>query len=184
MGQAFRKLLDSILGNTELKVLMLGLDNAGKTTILYKLLTGNVVKTIPTIGFNVEEVQYKKVKFVVWDAGGRERISSLWRHYFDNLDALIFAVDSTDRERIGTAKAEFQINVNFPLLVNCAILVLANKQDQKGAMTPREVSEELGLLELKDRKWHIQGTCAIKGDGLCEGLDWLACITKEMKNSQ
>ncbi|CAM8980570.1 unnamed protein product [Rhodiola kirilowii] len=182
MGQVFRKLFDSVFGNAEMRVVMLGLDAAGKTTILYKLQIGEVLSTVPTIGFNVEKVQYKNVMFTVWDVGGQEKLRPLWRHYFNNTDGLIYVVDSLDRERIGKAKAEFQTIINDPFMLNSVILVFANKQDMRGAMTPREVCEGLGLLELKNRKWHIQGTCALKGDGLYEGLDWLASTLKEMKN--
>uniref|UniRef100_A0A7N0V921 ADP-ribosylation factor n=1 Tax=Kalanchoe fedtschenkoi TaxID=63787 RepID=A0A7N0V921_KALFE len=182
MGQAFRKLFDSVFGNAEMRVVMLGLDAAGKTTILYKLQIGEVLSTVPTIGFNMEKVQYKNVVFIVWDVGGQEKLRPLWRHYFNNTDGLIYVVDSLDRERIGKAKAEFQTIINDPFMLNSVILVFANKQDMKGAMTPREVCEGLGLLELKNRKWHIQGTCALKGDGLYEGLDWLASTLKETKN--
>uniref|UniRef100_A0A7N0U6D8 ADP-ribosylation factor n=1 Tax=Kalanchoe fedtschenkoi TaxID=63787 RepID=A0A7N0U6D8_KALFE len=182
MGQVFRKLFDSVFGNAEMRVVMLGLDAAGKTTILYRLQIGEVLSTVPTIGFNVEKVQYKNVMFTVWDVGGQEKLRPLWRHYFNNTDGLIYVVDSLDRERIGKAKAEFQTIINDPFMLNSVILVFANKQDMKGAMTPREVCEGLGLLELKNRKWQIQGTCALKGDGLYEGLDWLASTLKEKKN--
>ncbi|KAJ6858668.1 hypothetical protein NC652_041074 [Populus alba x Populus x berolinensis] len=204
MGQAFRKLFDTFFGNTEMRVVMLGLDAAGKTTILYKLHIGEVLSTVPTIGFNVEKVQYKNVVFTVWDVGGQEKLRPLWRHYFNNTDGLIYVVDSLDRERIGRAKAEFQTIVKDPFMLNSIILVFANKQDmaltshvlaeeflalrfwtleicKKGAMTPMEVCEGLGLFELKNRKWHIQGTCALRGDGLYEGLDWLSGTFKEMR---
>ncbi|XP_039039389.1 ADP-ribosylation factor-like isoform X1 [Hibiscus syriacus] len=162
-------------------VVMLGLDAAGKTTILYKLHIGEVLSTVPTIGFNVEKVQYKNVMFTVWDVRGQEKLRSLWRHYFNNTDGLIYVVDSLDRERIGKAKLEFQTIINDRFMLNSVILVFANKQDMKGAMTPMEVCEGLGLFDLKNRKWHIQGTCALRGDGLYEGLDWLAGTLKEMK---
>ena len=77
-----------------------GLDAAGKTTILYKLKLGEIVTTIPTIGFNVETVEYKNISFTVWDVGGQDKIRPLWRHYFQNTQGLIFVVDSNDRERI------------------------------------------------------------------------------------
>ncbi|KAL5167915.1 Protein EXPORTIN 1A [Glycine soja] len=162
-------------------VVMLGLDAAGKTTILYKLHIGEVLSTVPTIGFNVEKVQYKNVIFTVWDVGGQEKLRPLWRHYFNNTDGLIYVVDSLDRERIGKAKQEFQTIINDPFMLNSVILVFANKQDLRGAMTPMEVCEGLGLFDLKNRKWHIHGTCALKGDGLYEGLDWLASTLKERK---
>ncbi|KAE8664116.1 ADP-ribosylation factor [Hibiscus syriacus] len=160
---------------------MLGLDAAGKTTILYKLHIGEVLSTVPTIGFNVEKVQYKNVMFTVWDVGGQEKLRPLWRLYFNNTDGLIYVVDSLDRERIGKAKHEFQTIINDPFMLNSVILVFANKQDMKGAMSPMEVCEGLGLFDLKNRKWHIQGTCAHRGDGLYEGLDWLAGTLKKMR---
>ncbi|AQK54529.1 ADP-ribosylation factor [Zea mays] len=175
MGQAFRKLFDAFLGTSEMRVVMLGLDAAGKTTILYKLQIGEVLSTVPTIGFNVEKVQYKNVMFTVWDVGGQEKLRPLWRHYFNNTDGLIYVVDSLDRERIGKAKAEFQAIINDPFMLNSVIL--------KGAMTPMEVCEGLGLYDLKNRTWHIQGSCALKGDGLYEGLDWMASTLKELQAS-
>jgi Arf/Sar family protein len=181
MGQTFRKLFDTFFGNQEMRVVMLGLDAAGKTTILYKLHIGEVLSTVPTIGFNVEKVQYKNVMFTVWDVGGQEKLRPLWRHYFNNTDGLIYVVDSLDRERIGKAKQEFQEIIKDPFMLNSIILVFANKQDMRGAMSPREVCEGLGLLDLKNRKWHIQGTCALQGDGLYEGLDWLSSTLKEVK---
>lgn len=181
MGQIFRKLFDSFFGSREMKVVMLGLDAAGKTTILYKLHIGEVLSTVPTIGFNVEKVQYKNVQFTVWDVGGQEKLRPLWKHYFSTTDGLIYVVDSLDRERIRKAMAEFQAIVNDPLMRNSIILVFANKQDMKGAMTPAEVCEALGLFNLRNRRWHIQGTCATKGEGLYEGLDWLASTLKELQ---
>merc|ERR1711907_45124 len=85
---------------------MVGLDAAGKTTILYKLKLGEVVTTIPTIGFNVETVEYKNISFTVWDVGGQDKIRPLWRHYYQNTQGIIFVVDSNDRERVGEAKDE------------------------------------------------------------------------------
>ncbi|XP_074353925.1 ADP-ribosylation factor-like isoform X3 [Apium graveolens] len=138
MGQAFRKLFDTFFGNTEMRVVMLGLDAAGKTTILYKLHIGEVLSTVPTIDFrysfhfirfNVEKVQYKNVMFTVWDVGGQEKLRPLWRHYFNNTDGLIYVVDSLDRERIDKAKAEFQAIIKDPYMLRSVILVFANKQD-------------------------------------------------------
>lgn len=182
MGAAFRKLFDKMLGNREMRVVMLGLDAAGKTTILYKLHIGEVLSTVPTIGFNVEKVQYKNVQFTVWDVGGQEKLRPLWRHYFNNTDGLIYVVDSLDRDRIGKAAAEFQAIINDPLMRNSAILVFANKQDMKGCLTPAEISEHLGLFQLKARRWHIQSSVAINGTGLYEGLDWLSSTLKAMQS--
>ena len=94
----------------------------------------------------MEKVQYKNVVFTVWDVGGQEKLRPLWRHYFNNTDALIFVVDSLDRERIQRAKDEFNSIINDPFMKNSAILVFANKQDMKGALTAAEIAEGLGLV--------------------------------------
>lgn len=183
MGNSLKKLFDRMWGTRDMRVVMLGLDAAGKTTILYKLHIGEVLSTVPTIGFNVEKVQYKNVLFTVWDVGGQEKLRPLWRHYFNNTDGLIYVVDCADRDRINRAASEFKSIIEDPLMRHSAILVFANKQDLAGALTTAELCDALGLQELKNRKWHVQGSIAIKGEGLYEGLDWLANILKSMQRS-
>ncbi|KAK4467373.1 hypothetical protein MN116_008858 [Schistosoma mekongi] len=163
-----------LLNKLEARILMVGLDAAGKTTILYKLKLGEVVTTIPTIGFNVETVEYKKISFTVWDVGGQDKIRPLWRHYFQNTQGLIFVVDSNDSERIGEAAQELHRMLNEDELRDAVLLVFANKQDLPQALSAAEITEKLGLRSLHNRKWYIQATCATSGSGLCEGLDWLS----------
>ena len=209
---------------------MLGLDAAGKTTILYKLHIGEVLSTVPTIGergcsslsfspsralarlgaffslflglfpsttsstttslslslfpipgFNVEKVQYKNVLFTVWDVGGQEKLRPLWRHYFSNTDGLIYVVDCADRERVQKASQEFRSIVDDPLMRNAALLIFANKQDLPGAISPAALCEAFGLGEMRGRRWHVQGAVATKGEGLYEGLDWLAAALRSMQ---
>ena len=160
---------------------MLGLDAAGKTTILYKLHIGEVLSTVPTLGFNVEKVQYKNVVFTVWDVGGQEKLRPLWRHYFNNTDALIFVVDSLDRDRVDRAAEEFHAIINDFHMRNSAILVFANKQDLPNAMSAAEMTDKLGLNGLRHRQWYIQACCATTGDGLYEGLDWLSATLQKKK---
>lgn len=153
---------------------MVGLDAAGKTTILYKLKLGEIVTTIPTIGFNVETVEYKNICFTVWDVGGQDKIRPLWRHYFQNTQGLIFVVDSNDRERCVEASEELQKMLQEDELREAVLLVFANKQDLPNAMNASELTEKLSLNSLRNRKWYIQATCATQGQGLYEGLDWLS----------
>ena len=155
---------------------MVGLDAAGKTTILYKLKLGEVVTTIPTIGFNVETVEYKKISFTVWDVGGQDKIRPLWRHYYQNTHGLIFVIDSNDRDRIEDAKEELHRMLNEEELRDAVLLVFANKQDLPNAMTVAEITDKLGLQSMRHRQWFVQSTCATTGDGLYEGLDWLSRI--------
>ncbi len=161
--------------------MQVGLDAAGKTTILYKLKLGEIVTTIPTIGFNVETVEYKNISFTVWDVGGQDKIRPLWRHYFQNTQGLIFVVDSNDRERIGEAREELNRMLAEDELRDAVLLILANKQDLPNAMSAAEINEKLGLHQLRNREWYIQATCATNGEGLYEGLDWLSSKLKNAK---
>lgn len=165
--------LSSIFGNKEAKILILGLDCAGKTTILYRLQLDEVVETIPTLSFNVETVEYKNIKFQVWDLGGQSSIRPYWRCYFLTTQALIFVVDSTDVDRLELAKQELHMLLHEEELRNVALLIFANKQDLPNARTPAQLTEALDLTVIRDRPWTIQGTSALKGSGIAEGLDWL-----------
>ncbi|OUC40697.1 ADP-ribosylation factor family protein [Trichinella nativa] len=178
MGNLFASLFKGLFGKKEVRILMVGLDAAGKTTILYKLKLGEIVTTIPTIGFNVETVEYKNISFTVWDVGGQDKIRPLWRHYFQNTQGLIFVVDSNDRERVGEARDELIRMLAEDELRDAVLLVFANKQDLPNAMNAAEVTDKLGLHTLRNRSWYIQATCATSGDGLYEGLDWLSSQLK------
>ena len=124
-ASVFKRLISS---KKDIRILMVGLDAAGKTTILYKLKLGENVTTIPTIGFNVETVEYKNINFTVWDVGGQDKIRPLWRHYYTNTQAVIFVVDCNDRDRIAEAKDELHRMLQEEDLRDADLLVLANKQ--------------------------------------------------------
>lgn len=181
MGNIFANLFKGLFGKKEMRILMVGLDAAGKTTILYKLKLGEIVTTIPTIGFNVETVEYKNISFTVWDVGGQDKIRPLWRHYFQNTQGLIFVVDSNDRERVNEAREELMRMLAEDELRDAVLLVFANKQDLPNAMNAAEITDKLGLHSLRHRNWYIQATCATSGDGLYEGLDWLSNQLRNQK---
>jgi len=174
MGLTISNLFSRLFGKKQMRILMVGLDAAGKTTILYKLKLGEIVTTIPTIGFNVETVEYKNISFTVWDVGGQDKIRPLWRHYFQNTQGLIFVVDSNDRERAVEAREELSKMLQEDELRDAVLLVFANKQDLPNAMSAAEITDKLGLNQLRGRTWYIQSTCATQGNGLYEGLDWLS----------
>uniref|UniRef100_A0A7S4P6Z4 ADP-ribosylation factor n=1 Tax=Paramoeba aestuarina TaxID=180227 RepID=A0A7S4P6Z4_9EUKA len=159
----------------EYRILMIGLDAAGKTTILYKLKLGEIVTTVPTIGMNVETVEYKNINFTVWDVGGRCNLRALWRHYYQDTRAVIFVVDANDRERVGEAAHEMQRMMKEELLQNTVLLVISNKQDLPNVMSKEEIADKMALPSLEcDKRWMIFETCATTGDGLYEALDWLS----------
>jgi len=170
--------LRNLFGSEERRILMLGIDGAGKTTVLYKLKMGEVITTVPTIGFNVETVQYRNIKFTVWDVGGQDRIRKLWRHYYEGTHGLIYVVDSNDRDRIDESAIELEKLLREEELRDSVALILANKQDLPNAVSVSELTERLGLHRLRDRAWNVQACCAISGDGLHEGMEWLANAIK------
>ncbi|CAJ1054370.1 ADP-ribosylation factor 4 [Xyrichtys novacula] len=174
MGLTISSMFSKLFGKKQMRILMVGLDAAGKTTILYKLKLGEIVTTIPTIGFNVETVEYKNICFTVWDVGGQDKIRPLWRHYFQNTQGLIFVVDSNDRERVTESAEELAKMIQEDELKDAVILVFANKQDLPNAMAVSELTDKLGLHSLRSRTWFVQATCATQGTGLYEGLDWLS----------
>ncbi|XP_060636766.2 putative ADP-ribosylation factor-like protein 5C [Anolis sagrei] len=172
MGQLFAKLL-SVFGSREHKVIIIGLDNAGKTTILYQFLMNEVVHTSPTIGSNVEEIVLRKTHFLMWDIGGQETLRSTWNTYYSNTEFVILVIDSTDRERLTMTKEELYKMLAHEDLRNAAVLIFANKQDIKNSMSTSEISKFLTLSSIKDHPWHIQGCCALTGEGLPAGLEWM-----------
>ncbi|CAG5110924.1 Oidioi.mRNA.OKI2018_I69.chr2.g5271.t1.cds [Oikopleura dioica] len=170
------------------KVAMIGLDNAGKTTILYKLKLQETVSSVPTIGFNVETLDIAPgLEMTVWDIGGQDVIRPLWRHYYQNLDGIIWIVDSQDHERFDQSFQEFQNVLNDENLPrgDLPILIFANKQDLPGAAAPEKITRQFGLLNMRRENWHVQGSNAVNGDGLIEGMDIFAKMVKDhVKNSR
>lgn len=165
------------------RVLLLGLDAAGKTTVLYKFLKAReTLNTFPTVGFNVEQVTCQHLPMVIWDFGGQMMIRNLRQQSLENNDAIIFVVDSADRDSFADARAELWTFLEFTLdlMEHPLLLVLANKQDLPNAVRVSQLVKVLGLNKLpKSTQWHIQPTCAQQGTGLPEALGWLAVSIKE-----
>jgi len=153
-------------------ILMLGLDSAGKTTILYKLKLDTIISTIPTVGFNVENVKFKSLNMTIWDVGGQEKIRPLWRHYYNNIDAIIFIIDSNDIGRMDEVKHELQYLTSEKQLKNAVLLILCNKQDLPNALSIDKIGELIEINKIK-QKWFVQETTAIYNKGIMEGLEWL-----------
>eukprot|EP01062_Namystynia_karyoxenos_P024478 TRINITY_DN1954_c0_g1_i1.p2 TRINITY_DN1954_c0_g1~~TRINITY_DN1954_c0_g1_i1.p2 ORF type:complete len:226 (+),score=96.87 TRINITY_DN1954_c0_g1_i1:80-679(+) len=177
MGAAMSlgRMLAARFSKQNVRLLMVGLDAAGKTTILYKLKLNEVVTTLPTIGFNIETVEHRHLRMTVWDIGGQDKLRPLWRFYMRDCDGVIFVVDSNDRDRVGQAREELQRLLATEELRDACLLVLANKQDLPYAMTLPEVTDRLCLRSIaRNRDWYAQGSCAVSGEGLHQGLDWLA----------
>ncbi|XP_055528533.1 ADP-ribosylation factor-like protein 3 [Wyeomyia smithii] len=163
----------------ELRILLLGLDNAGKTTLLKQLASEEVSQVTPTAGFNIKSVVSDGFKLNVWDIGGQSKIRPYWKNYFENTDVLIYVIDSSDRKRLEETGDELAELLLDDKLKNVPLLVFANKQDIAGSLKASEIAECLKLVKLKNRTWQIQGCSALEGTGVKDGMDWVCkCIKK------
>lgn len=169
------------------KILLVGLDGAGKTSILYRLKLSEYLQTVATVGLNVETITHKNLELLVFDVGGQAR--SLWSYYFDNVDAVVFVIDSTDQTRIKTVKEEI-LRISEALKDQKYVMLLYfNKQDREDKMEFTELIEACGVNDLKySVDVLVQKCSALKGDGLVEGIDklsdYLVQETKTSKTSQ
>ncbi|KAF9356019.1 Arf GTPase arf1 [Mortierella sp. NVP85] len=164
------------------KTLMIGIDAAGKTTILYHLLLGERVtsrNTLPTLGFNIETITHNNFTMTIWDIGGGGCMPSFWRRFFHGTVGIILVVDSSDTYRIGEVRDHLWRLLDEDEFRDLPLLVYANKQDLESAMLVVEIRDALNLNALRGREWHIQGASALGGEGLKEGLDWYITQLKE-----
>lgn len=149
------------------QVILMGLDSAGKSTLLARLLTGQIMDTSPTVGFNVGTLTLdKKTSLTLWDVGGQRKMRSNWRYYLEGCKALVFVVDSSDSARMPEAQKALRRVLGDENLRGVPLMVLANKKDLPNSMTIREVSKHLDLPSCRDRAWQIQACSALKGLGL------------------
>jgi ADP-ribosylation factor-like protein 3 len=157
----------------EFRILMLGLDNSGKTTALKQLAGEDVSHITPTQGFNIKSVQHSGFKLNVWDIGGQKHIRPYWKNYYANTDAIVYMVDSADKARVDEAAEELTELMNEEGLAGVPTLVYANKQDLLNAMTAADLMQELELTTYKDRWIHVEACSAKTGEGLEAGMQKL-----------
>ena len=174
MGGSFAK----FDGAQPVHVAMLGLDSAGKSTVLFRMKFDQYLNTVPTVGFNCEKVRgtvgkAKGVCFNIWDVGGQDKVRPLWKSYTRNTDGIVFVIDSVDVDRLEEARLELLRMAKCSENAGVPILIVANKQDLPGSIDAPEVEKALTLHELTGHLYHVQGACAITGDGLDDGLNHL-----------
>ncbi|XP_029923928.1 ADP-ribosylation factor-like 4Ca [Myripristis murdjan] len=189
MGNSF----SNLAAFQSLHIVMLGLDSAGKTTVLYRLKFNEFVNTVPTIGFNTERIRLgggggggasRGISCHFWDVGGQEKLRPLWKPYSRCTDGIVYVVDSVDAERLEEARTELHKITRFSENQGTPLLVIANKQDLPRALDVGEIERQLALAELSpSTPYHVQPACAIIGEGLDEGMDKLyEMIVKRRKS--
>ncbi|KAI1002165.1 hypothetical protein K3495_g6035 [Podosphaera aphanis] len=167
------------LKDKEMRILMLGLDNAGKTTIVKRIMGENINEISPTLGFVITTIEHNGYKLNIWDVGGQKTLRSYWRNYFEKTDALIWVVDATDRLRINDCRQELHNLLQEERLLGASLLVFANKTDVHGCMEEAELYEGLKLHAIKTHQWHIIRCSAVTGSNIKEGLDWVLQEAKD-----
>ncbi|TPP60455.1 ADP-ribosylation factor [Fasciola gigantica] len=174
----FLNILAKIFGifKREVKLLIIGLDNSGKTTILNQLKAkDDCMDFVPTVGFNVERVKRSSLSITCFDMSGHYRYRSLWEKYYSECDGVIFVVDSSDQLRLIVAQDELEQMLSHSSMKNrdIPLLFLSNKMDKTGSLSASQVAQALGLEKIRNKSWNIISSNAISGEGVSEGLDWL-----------
>ncbi|NWR49515.1 ARL14 protein, partial [Regulus satrapa] len=167
-------------------ILMLGLDSAGKSTLLYKFRYKDVFVTMPTIGFNVDMIEAgKDFTLTFWDVGGQKKMRELWSNFLEGTDGLLYVVDSSDKHRLEESRREFELILKNEFIKNVPVVVLANKQDLPGALNAEEITRRFRMKKhCSDRNWYVQPCCAITGQGLAEALQRVATFAKQYSKSK
>ena len=175
MGSEFSRSVRGWQARHERRVLLVGLDGSGKTTVLFRMKDGKEPKTVPTIGYNVETIKVGKYRLSIWDVGGQDKLRPFWRHHYTGVQGIVFLIDSNDSERFSAAAHEVGLLLKEDQLAAAALLVLANKQDLPNAKSVDEIKSALGMTKeaVQERPCHVAPTVASSGDGLPEAMKWL-----------
>ena len=166
--------------NKEIKGLILGLDNAGKTSILNSFKGITTRNLPPNKGFNFQKFNYKNISFILWDLGGQKSIRKFWEDYYQKEnDCIIYVIDSSDQERLEETGKELYNILQQIELSDIPLVIYANKQDLNMALNIEEIIDILGLDNINDRKWTIIACSALTKQGLAAGLDWIIECNEE-----
>ncbi|KIR97169.1 ADP-ribosylation factor-like 2 [Cryptococcus deuterogattii 2001/935-1] len=157
----------------EMRVLFLGLDNAGKTTILKKLNNESTSDISPTLGFNIKSLIRDGYTLNIWDVGGQRTLRPYWTNYFESTDAVVWVVDSSDRMRMNDCRDELKELLHEERLAGATLLVFANKQDLAGSMPLEEIRDTLELQSIISHRWIVYPCSAFTGENLNDGMNWL-----------
>ncbi|GAB1607468.1 ADP-ribosylation factor 1-like [Argonauta hians] len=164
------------------RVLMLGLNASGKSKMLYRLKLDEDINTMATIGFNVEQLQLDKASVVIWDVAGHKRSRTQWCYYYSNTIALIYVIDSSDKDQFEESCRLFMSVIQHPEMQNIPVLILANKQDLASAESVSVISDYFSLKTvLKDRSWFILSVSAVTGHGIVQTRNILNALITEHK---
>ncbi|KAF1815983.1 ARF/SAR superfamily [Eremomyces bilateralis CBS 781.70] len=167
------------LKDKELRVLILGLDNAGKTTIVNHLLGKDTSQISPTLGFVISTVDWDGYRINIWDVGGQKTLRTYWRNYFERTDTLLWVVDATDEARMNDCREELANLLVEERLMGASLLVVKNKTDVHGCLSNDQVRDILRLDDIRTHRWSIMECSAMTGQNLPEAMNWVLADAKE-----
>ncbi|PWA02970.1 hypothetical protein BB558_000863 [Smittium angustum] len=157
----------------EMRILFLGLDNAGKTTVVKSIMKKDVNKISPTLGFTIDSFEHNGFTVNAWDVGGQRSIRPYWKNYFEKTEGIVWVVDSADRSRLHDCSEELKSVLSEQRLLGASLLILANKQDIDSAASLAEIAKGLDLESIWGHSWKIYACSAITGEGVMEGISWV-----------
>mmetsp|Transcript_39610 Transcript_39610/g.62911 ORF Transcript_39610/g.62911 Transcript_39610/m.62911 type:complete len:187 (-) Transcript_39610:129-689(-) len=177
----FKRLFGGLTAKKKVRIVVVGLDNSGKTTVLNALKPKKAsLDTVPTVGFATEEFQKHGVNFCAFDMSGQSRYRNLWEHYYGDVEGIIVVVDATDKLRFAVVKDELETMLQDPRVAEkkIPILFLSNKTDLPAHAPPIEIMQALDLQRITDRPWQIAPCDALSGQGIEEATKWLVDAMK------
>lgn len=191
MFSLFYGLWKYVFSKTEFHVLILGIDKAGKTTLLEKLKSQflNIEglppdRIVPTVGLNIGRVEVSNSKLVFWDLGGQPGLRSIWEKYYEEAHAVLFVVDAACPSRFEDAKSALEKVLRHEDLHGAPLLIVANKQDLAEAASAEELDRYLDLKKLGERVYKIQAVSAYEGIGIKESVNWLVDAMERSKRTE
>ncbi|KAL6338486.1 hypothetical protein AAG906_020580 [Vitis piasezkii] len=191
MFTLFYGLWKYLFSKAEFHVLILGIDKAGKTTLLEKLkaLYSNLEglppdRILPTVGLNIGRVELSNTKLVFWDLGGQPGLRSIWEKYYEEAHAVVYVIDASCPSRFEDSKSALEKILRHEDLQGAPLLILANKQDLGDAASSEEIARYLDLKKLDERVYMVEAVSAYDGMGIKESVDWLVEVMERSKRTE
>ncbi|KAG2540279.1 ADP-ribosylation factor-related protein 1-like [Panicum virgatum] len=191
MFSLFYGLWKYVFTKDEFRVLILGVDKAGKTTLLEKLksiyLKGEGLppdRVVPTVGLNIGRMEDANAKLVFWDLGGQVGLRAIWEKYYEEAHAIMYVIDAATASSFEDAKSALDKVIRHEHLRGAPLLIVANKQDLPGVINDEELALFLNLKELDERPYMFQAVSAYDGRGIKSGIDWLVEQMEKCKRTE